>query len=238
MMAIAAPEVSRVVHGAGGVEVAVEGDRAVDRQRDRGDREQHRSDQRQVDRHARELLAPRAGGDRQERDHVGQRQRPEGAHERVADEPDAVVHVVLDAGVLHARLLADRAGGDVAERLEEARPRQVAQHDAPPDEAAEQEDGGQDRGHAGARAMARLPGELLLSSFVGDHGHGDEDPRLPSGGPPSRVRMSRSPIRRGGSGSISLRPATRDTCSPVKRTRSRTGAARPMSASIRRRVAS
>ena len=48
------------------------------------------------------------------------------------------------------------------------------------------------------------------------------------------VRTSRSPIRRGGSGSISLRPATRDTCSPAKSTRSSAGAARRISASIRR----
>jgi CBS domain-containing protein len=52
------------------------------------------------------------------------------------------------------------------------------------------------------------------------------------------VRVSRSPIRRGGSGSTWLRPATRETCSPANRTTSRTGAASRMTDSIRRRRAS
>src|SRR4051794_38266811 len=44
--------------------------------------------------------------------------------------------------------------------------------------------------------------------------------------------------RRAGSGAMSLQPATRDTLSPAKRTTSRTGAAMPIRASIRRRSAS
>jgi CBS domain-containing protein len=51
------------------------------------------------------------------------------------------------------------------------------------------------------------------------------------------VRAS-APRRRGGSGAIWLRPATRETCSPANSTRSRNGAARPIAPSMRRRRAS
>src|SRR3954447_3164835 len=52
-----------------------------------------------------------------------------------------------------------------------------------------------------------------------------------------RERAPRAPRRRGGSGSIWLRPATRETCSPANRSRSSAGAANPMRRSIRRRRA-
>src|SRR3954447_11264721 len=51
------------------------------------------------------------------------------------------------------------------------------------------------------------------------------------------VRSARRP-RRGGSGSIWLRPATRETCSPATNSRSSSGAARPIPASTRRRSVS
>src|SRR3954447_17727272 len=52
-----------------------------------------------------------------------------------------------------------------------------------------------------------------------------------------RERAPRAPRRRGGSGSIWLRPATRETCSPANRSRSSAGAANPIRRSIRRRRA-
>jgi CBS domain-containing protein len=52
-----------------------------------------------------------------------------------------------------------------------------------------------------------------------------------------RERTTRSPSRRGGSGSIWLRPATRETCSPANRSTSRAGAAKPIRRSILRRRA-
>jgi hypothetical protein len=71
---------------------------------------------------------------------------------------------------------ARRAVAEPGERLQVAGVRGVAQQRDPQQEAAEQEDGGEDRGHAGARALARLPDELLLS-IVGHRGHGDGDPK-------------------------------------------------------------
>ena len=91
----------------------------------------------------------------------------------------------------------------------------------------EREDAGRDRGH-GRRAGADAPPRRAAALDLGDRGHGAKilGRAAVRRAAERACATSRSPIRRGGSGSIWLRPATRDTRSPANRTTSSTGAAR------------
>ena len=85
------------------------------------------------------------------------------------------VHDPLQAGDAQALGAADRAFGlQVRERLDQRRAREVGAERRAPDRAAEDADGGEQRGDSGGLAAARLPRELLLR--IGDDGHGAEDP--------------------------------------------------------------
>ena len=155
---------------------------------------------------------------------------------RRADHRDRVVLVELERGRPQARLA--RRSGPASERPGRAtrgsrRAGCRLNASAEPQVAGEHEHAGDDRRDPGTRALARLPGELLLRGRRG--GHGGEDPRRRRRA--GRRATSARRRRRSGaaaSGSISLRPATRETCSPANRTRSSAGAASAISASIRR----
>ena len=175
----AAADVARVVDRPRAVEEVGDREHGAERAEHRGDREQDAADERDVDREADELRPAGARRGGQEGHEPGERQQPERVDHAGADQRERVVLVVLVGRDLDAGLAPDRAALDgLGERLEEAGRRRVAQRERPPQRPRKGEQAGEDRGHAGARALARLPGELLLSSVVGDRGHG-LDPSAP-----------------------------------------------------------
>ena len=211
--------------------------RSIGQQHRRQAQQQPRADEADVDRQPGELRPPGAGGGREERERPGERQRCEPLHDAGADEAAARCRH-SNAGPRSARsaLGADGplAGAWPSDSRKPARGVRVAP--GPPKKPPIMSTAAAIAATDGARALTRLPGELQPSSVFGHRGHGDDDPRWPpSGGPPSGVRVARSLIRRGGSGSIRSRPATRETRSPRSSTTSSVGAARPITASIRRR---
>ena len=216
-MVSARDDVARVVDRPRAVEEAVEGDRPLDLGARGAQAVEDGADDRHVDRGARELRPPRAGGDGEEGDRVAR--APPARGRAAAPEPmkpNALSTVYCIASVW--RLGCSPIGPSPSRPSDSRKPAcgesrsRVTHHRKPASMRTADDDRGRRR-RAGAGAPPRRAAALEL---VGDRGHGDEDPRPPSGGPPSRVRMSRSPIRRGGSGSIWLRPATRETRSPAK----------------------
>ena len=112
--------------------------------------------------------------------------------------------------------------------------RRAAHDRGRPQVGAEAEEGGEGGGNRGARALARLPGELL---FGVDRGHEADDPRPCGAGAGLACRRTRRAVAAARDRCRCARPRAQGN-RPHKRTRSSTGAATPIRASMRLRRAS
>ena len=207
-----------------------------------GDAHQHAADGRQVERELDELRAPRAGGGGEEGQRVGEREVAERLDDRRQDQAERVVVEELarwrSAGCRGRSTAPGR--GDALEPVEEAGARRVLQRDLAADLAAEHEQAAERGGDGGARALLRLPVELLLRVLRGlGHGHdSSRDARGRRSGRPARSGTPRRAERAAAPG--------RDRCARPRARRAprRTGGGRaagetrPITVSTRRRLAS
>ena len=202
-------------------------------QRDPRDREQHAADDRQVEGPARELRPAGAGRRRRGTSPRRRARRTRGRARRGRRSARTrVVGEVCGDGDLGRRLVVDVPGAaSLLERVEQRQRRRAGDRTPTREPGRRRSRRPRWRRRRGARAVARLPFELLLRGL--GQGHGGRDA---SRGAPARRsgrRAACAPGRRpsrGGSGSTSLRPATRERRSPANSTRSSNGAARPITA--------
>ena len=209
------PEISAI--GAGG-------------EQDRGDGAADAAGDREPDPEQAESLAAMVHGAPQVDEHERDGDEAQAAGDRRREHGDGTAVVELVVGHAQARQRADAAVlAGARQRVAEAGDRRALEDQRGGDAGADDQNGAGRRGGRRARGLPRLPREGFVA------GLGRHRQAVRSGGPPIGVRLGPEPIaRRGGSGSISLRPATRDTRSPAYRSRSSAGAATRIRASIRR----
>ena len=215
----------------GAVQEARDLRRGPEREHHGGDRAEQAARQRDVDPEAAEAAGAVADRGAQVGEHERDRDEAEAARDRGQQHGDRAVVVELEVLGAQARERADAALAPRArQRVDEAGDRRVLEHLVGADAGADDQQRAERGRDRGPRALPGLPLEGLVG---GGDAHAQAVVR--SGGPPIGVRAPPARIvRRGGSGSISLRPATRETRSPAKSRRSSAGAATRIRASIRR----